>query len=112
MAAQIVNLIVDQGSTFSTIIELVDANNNPLLLAGYSGNSQIRKHYASVNISATFNVAVNASYGIVTLSLDANTTGSLYQGRYVYDVILTDIDGKIARVAEGQVTIIPSVTHV
>jgi hypothetical protein len=110
MPSQISNLVIDAGETFSTIIQLQDANGNPLSLTGYSGNSQMRKHYSSINVSATFVVSMNSSLGQITLSLDANTTGNLYMGRYVYDVFLT-AGGVFTKVVEGQVQVVPAVTH-
>lgn len=114
MPAQIVNLVIDQGATYQTTVTLTDANGNPLTLTGYTGNSEIRHHYSSMNVAATFTVTVNASanVGQVVLQLDANSTANLYgPARYVYDVFLTDGSGNVSRVLEGQITVTPSVTH-
>ena len=112
MPSQIVNLVIDQGASYSTVIELEDDNGNPLILTGYTGNSEIRHHYSSTNASASFTVNVIANTGQVTLGLTANATANLYgPARYVYDVFLTDPDGIVTRVVEGQITVTPSVTH-
>lgn len=101
------NITIDQGSTFSTQITLTDANNNPLNLTGYTSESQMRKWYTS-NTAINFNVAL--ANGVITLSMDANTTASITDGRYVYDVKLTDLSGNVTRIVEGQVTVTPEVS--
>lgn len=104
------NLSIDQGATFSTIITITDANNNIVSLTGYTGNSQIKKAYSSLNVAATFTVSVNATLGQVTLDLTANQTTNVVAGRYVYDVKLTDGTGIVSRVVEGLATINAKVT--
>ena len=37
------NLVIDQGATFSTDLNLTDDNGDILQLAGFHANSQIRK---------------------------------------------------------------------
>lgn len=102
------NLIIDQGSTFSTDLSLKDENGDPLVLSGYNANSQIRKWYTSTNPTATF--STNITDGVITLSLTANQTGSIVAGRYVYDVEITD-GSSVSRVVEGIVTVTPQVTR-
>ena len=102
------NIIIDQGTTFSTEVQLTDESGNALVLDGYSANAQIRRWYSSSN-SVAFGVAINT--GSVTLSMSANTTAALDEARYVYDLVLTDADDVITRVVEGIVTVNPSVTR-
>jgi len=103
------NLVIDQGSTFSTDLTLNDENGDALNLAGYSANSQMRKWYTSSNATATFTTNVDAA-GIITLSLTANQTGSITAGRYVYDVEIND-GSTTSRVVEGIITVTPQVTR-
>ena len=102
------NIVIDQGTTFSTEISLTDDSGSPLDLSDFTGESQIRKWYTSSN-STPFTVTL--STGIVNLSLDANTTSILVAGRYVYDVVMTDGQGTVTRVVEGIVTVTPRVSH-
>jgi hypothetical protein len=105
------HLVIDQGTTFSTDLNLSDQNGDPLNLVGYTANSVIKKWYTSSN-SIPFVVTINGTAGIVTLSLNANTTSSLTAGRYVYDVDVTDGLGDVSRVVEGYVTVTPSATAI
>lgn len=104
------NLIIDQGSTYSTTINITDDDDAPIDLTGYTGAAQIRKHFTST-ANTPFTVAVGALEGAVVLSLTANQTSSLVAGRYVYDVELTSASGVISRVVEGIVTVTPQVTR-
>ena len=104
------NLTIDQGATFTTSIQLTDQNNEILDLTGYSGASQMRKHYTSSN-STSFTVTLVANTGEVSLSLTSSQTANLVSGRYVYDVELTDSSNTVSRILEGIVTVSPNVTR-
>ena len=104
------NLKVDQGSDFSTAINLTDDDGDALNLSGYTGAAQIRKYYTSTT-SYDFDVDITANTGQITLSLTANTTNNITAGRYVYDLEITDSGGVVSRVLEGIVTITPGVTR-
>lgn len=104
------NLVIDQGSTFSSDLTLTDENGDPLALAGYTANSQIRRWYSSTNASATFTASINTSSAVITLTLTANQTSNLVAGRYVYDVEITD-GAEVSRIVEGIVTVTPQVTR-
>lgn len=104
-----VNLVVDQGTTFSTQITFNDENGNTINFSSYTGAAQLRKHFTSSN-STSFAVSLTSN-GIVTLSLTANQTGNLVAGRYVYDLEVTDAANVISRLIEGIVTVTPNVTR-
>ena len=104
------NLVIDQGTTYSTDLNLTDENGDPLNLSGYSANSQIRKHYTSSN-SVVFSTTINATAGVITLTLNANQTSNIVSGRSVYDIELTDASNSVSRIVEGIVTVTPQVTR-
>ena len=102
------NIVIDQGTTFTTTISLTDDGGNALDLSVYTANAQIRKWYTSSN-ATSFSTALSG--GDVQLSLNANSTANLSAGRYVYDVVLTDNSNTITRVVEGMVTVTPRVSR-
>lgn len=104
------DIVVEQGTTFSTAINLTDAANNPIPLTGYTGAAQMKKWYTSLN-EITFTVVVNATAGSVTLSLPASVTSTIVHGRYVYDVDIIDASNNITRVVEGIAIVTPGVTN-
>ena len=103
------NLVIDQGSTFSSDLTLTDENGDPLALAGYTANSQIRKWYSSTNAAATFTTSINTISAVITLALTANQTSNLVAGRYVYDVEINS-GAEVSRIVEGIVTVYPEAT--
>lgn len=105
-----VNLLIDQGSTFESTIDLTDDEGNLVDLTGYSAAGQIRKHYTSSN-AVNISVTLGGANGTISLGLSANATANLVAGRYVYDVELTDVSGGVSRIFEGIVTITPQVTR-
>lgn len=107
--AQKANLVIDQGSDFSTTIDVTDDDGNAVDLGTYTSAGQIRKHFTSLT-AVNFTVTTTSS-GILTIALDADTSNEMEPGRYVYDVELTSNTGSITRILEGIVTITPSVTR-
>lgn len=108
--AQKQDLTIDQGTTFSIAIDLIDASNNPIPLTGFTGAAQMKKWYTSLT-STSFVVALNATAGSVTLSLTANATANIVHGRYVYDVDIIDFANNVTRVVEGVAIVTPGVTN-
>jgi len=104
------NLVIDQGATWNSTVTLTDPDGNFIDLSSYTGTAQMRKHYTSSTATA-FVVQLGGANGTITLSLTANTTANVVDGRYLYDVELTDSSGTISRVFEGTVTVNPNVTR-
>jgi len=105
----IANLFIDQGSGFTTTIDLSDSTN--LTLTNYTAAGNIAKSYDGTT-KATFTTAINSTSKIVTISLTAPQTASLKPGRYVYDIIIVSSDSPpaITRILEGQLDVTPAVT--
>ena len=107
--AQKVNIVVDQGTTFSTSFTFTDDADNPIDFTSYTAASQMRKSYSS-STSYSFDVGLTSS-GIITLGMSANTTTQITAGRYLYDLEVTDINGVRSRLVEGIVTVTPEITR-
>lgn len=105
-----INLVIDQGASFTTTLNLVDDDGEAVDLSNYSAAGQIRKHYSSSS-ATNFTVTLGDEEGTVTLELSANTSANLAAGRYVYDVELTDPSSIVSRIFEGIVTVNPQVTR-
>lgn len=103
------NLFIDQGTDYSTSINLVDADDNVVSLADYTSSAQMRKTYSSSN-AVSFSTALQSANGVVVLSLSATQTANIVAGRYVYDVYLTSSSNVVSRIIEGIVTVTPRVT--
>lgn len=105
------NLIIDQGSSFNTTLNVVNSEGAPFNLTGYTGAAQMRKTYTS-STAYDFTVAIgDALGGALVVSMSSTTTASIPAGRYVYDVEITDAAGAVTRVVQGLVTVSPEVTR-
>jgi len=111
MPAAYQNLLIEQGTTYTTTITLDDAYGNNYNLVGYSANSQIRKSYYSSNATATFSTSINTSTSSITLNLSSTITSSISPGRYVYDTIITDTSNNVTRILEGMIDVSPRVSR-
>ena len=110
--ATIANLVIDQGTTFSSIITLTDQIGSPLNLTGYTVASQFRKSYqSSTAISFTASI-YDALAGKVRLQLSPEDTTDVKAGRYLYDIELTSSMGDKSRALEGLVILTPEITKV
>jgi hypothetical protein len=102
------NIVIDQGSTFASSIDILDDNDEPVVLTNYTARGQIRKHYSSTN-SVSFTTTI--SNGSLVISLTASQTANIVAGRYVYDLELVDPANTVMRILEGIVTVTPEVTR-
>ena len=110
--ATISNLVIDQGTTFSSIITLTNQDGTPMDLTDYTVKSQFRKSYQSssaVNFTASI---YDALAGQVLLKLDPSDTTDIQAGRYLYDIELTSPspDFTKTRALEGLVILTPEIT--
>lgn len=104
------NLYIDQGTTFSAVIEVADINGDIIDVSSYQARAQFRKSY---NSNTYWNFAaqiINPEKGQIELSLTPSETALLKAGKYVYDVELYS-ETDVYRVLEGNVEITPEVTR-
>ena len=104
------NLVVDQGTDFSAIIDVIENDADVFDLTGYAVNAQMRKNYASSS-ATSFTTTNGEDSGQIGLSLSNTITEALVPGRYLYDVEITSSGGSIRRVVEGIVTVTPGITR-
>jgi len=104
-------IVVEQGATFSTTINVEDSQGSAVNLSGYTAESQIRKSYYSSTANNFTATVTGIANGEITLSMTAANTANLTPGRALYDLLITSPAGVKTRVIEGIVTITPSVTR-
>jgi hypothetical protein len=105
------DLFIDQGSYFSTVISVGTLGAFNVDLTDYTARGKIKKSYSSSS-EILFDVSIpDPENGQIIISLDSDATGAMKPGRYVYDVEIVETStGKVTRVVEGQVEIMPGVT--
>lgn len=103
-------ILVEQGATFSTTVNVEDTAGAAINLFGYSASSQMRKSfYATSNTIITSTITGNAN-GEITLSITSANTANLTPGRQVFDLLITAPSGIKTRVIEGIIVVSPGVT--
>ena len=109
--AAFTELLIEQGATFSTTVNVEDTAGAAINLFGYSASSQMRKSfYATSNTIITSIITGNAN-GEITLSMTAANTANLAPGRQVFDLLITSPTSVKTRVVEGIIVISPGVTQ-
>mgnify|MGYP003323479019 CR=1 FL=1 len=106
MAAGYHHFIIEQGATFKHTLTLKDASDSLINLSGYSAEMDLRKNQDDTNEVITLTVANNritmgGSAGTVVLEISASDSSNLLVGDGVYDIDLTDSNGKVDRIMEG-----------
>lgn len=106
-------LLVEQGCTFFSTIEVETPLGSKFNLNGYSASAKIKRNYTSRNTSAEFEVTIpDPERGIIGLALTSDQTAGLRPGRYVFDVVVSTLEDSqeiVTRVLEGQVEVTPKV---
>ena len=112
--AEYVELYIDQGSDFSTSINLNDDNTNiPQNVANYVISSSLRRSLLSPNATANLTCSVyDGPDGELLLTMTAGETANLRAGHYLFDVKVTDIAFNVtSRLIEGIIIVTPGVTR-
>jgi hypothetical protein len=113
MPAAKLNLLVEQGATFSKRLVWRDKNKRPVNLTGYTAKMQVRATAASAEVIyelSTANGCITlSSGGVVQLDIESSDTSTLRAG--VYDLELSAPGGQVYRLIEGKLTVSPEVTR-
>lgn len=104
------NLIIDQGSAFTSTVTVTDSDGNVVNLNGYTYAGKIKKNYESSTAVSFATPTTPGTNGQIQITLTDTVTKAMEPGRYVYDVEITSAGGVTTRVVEGQVEVTPGVT--
>lgn len=111
--SEYVELYIDQGSDFSTTVNLNDDSTNlPQNVYGYVVTSSLRRSLLSPNTSANLTCTVyDAPNGEFLITMTAGQTANLRFGSYLFDVKVYDtLSATTSRLIEGVMFVAPSVT--
>lgn len=111
------NMVCDQGSTFVREIEIMDSDETPYNLTGYTARMQVRREVEStgtplIELSTTNGrLSISGTLGIITMSLTPTETASLTRSGY-YDLeIVQTSTGKVFKVLRGEFRLEKEVTR-
>ncbi len=102
------NFNIDQGTDFSTTLDLVNDDGTVINVAGYSFSSVMRKSYYANTVANLTVVVVDSANGNLTLSLPANVSSNIEQGRYSYSLGMVDTSNVKTILLTGTIAILPS----
>ena len=112
-AATTINLVINQKSSFQVQLNVLNGNNAPLNLTGYSANAKFKTDISTPDDSAVaFTTSfANATNGSIVIALTHDQTAAMLLGKYVYDVAITENTSDFkTRIVEGKITVSGGVT--
>lgn len=110
--ATVRNLVIERSAAFSVSVVISDLTDDPLDLTSYTYLGQMRRsHYSSTAIDFAVS-SPDPTLGTLVLELTSEQTAALKPGRYVYDVVIVDVNNQGTRVLEGIAVINPDVTRI
>ena len=112
MAVFSTNLIIYKPTDFEQTFILEDSQSNSAKdLTGFTGTCKMQR---TLNLGGltSFNLAfTNRALGKVRITLSSTQTASIADGKYFYELMLTDPNGVTERVIEGVVIVKHPVTY-
>ena len=112
MAVFSTNLLIYKHTDFEQTFALEDSNTNSVKnLTGFSATCKMQRTLNLGELTA-FNLAfTNRELGKVRISLTNTQTANIADGKYFYELMLTDPNGVVERVIEGVVIVKHPVTY-
>lgn len=112
MAVYTSNILVNTDTDFTQVFTLENADTNSALnLTGYDVKAQMRKHPSSSGVTTFTSSILSAAAGQIQIGLSTSQTADLKEGRYLYDVVITDTSSIMTRVVEGTALVSKGVTR-
>ena len=112
MAVFSTNLLIYKHTDFEQTFILEDSQSNSAKdLTGFTGTCKMQR---TLNLGSLteFNLAfTNRALGKVRISLTSTQTANIADGKYFYELMLTDPNGVVERVIEGIVIVKHPVTY-
>ena len=112
MAVFSTNLLIYKHTAFEQTFVLEDSQSNSAKdLTGFTGSCKMQRTLNLGGLTA-FNLAfTNRTLGKVRISLTSTQTANIADGKYFYELMLTDPSGVVERVIEGVVIVKHPVTY-
>ena len=111
MATYNVNLTISRGNSFSQVFFLTNPDKTPVDLTGASFSANLAKHSSAVDALAEGKTVykftpftasvVDAGAGSYSISLSSDQTNTLAEGKYVYSVSMTNVNGVSVEAIRG-----------
>lgn len=107
--AEITNLVIEKGVDFEATFNLFDSDSSISVLSGLSTTYAAIRKYPTSTSYEEFSKTITGGTGTIKLSLTAEQTANLSEGRNYFDVVLT-INSKRVKVLRGTALVYESVS--
>ena len=112
MGAGVLNILIEQGATFSRTVVLKDGADQPINLTGAQVRGHLRTSYdAQAFVAFTMAINAPATNGSISWELPVVDSRKLSAGSWVYDIEVEYAGGTVDRVLQGTATVSPEVTR-
>lgn len=118
MPSSLVNLTIDQGSTFGATVSVKNSDSSAFNLTGYSVRGQVRNKYSStgilLNLAPVIVTGINNAAlisGLINIDLTENQTAALPINEALYDMEIYNGAGTVTRVLQGKFIISPEISR-
>ena len=89
MAVPAVNIVLDQGTDFSTNFKL-KRDGSAIDLTNHSYTARMKKYYtSSTYYDFTVTPSMSLTDGVINVGMASSITSTIPTGRYVYDILIT-----------------------
>lgn len=96
------NLTIFSGVDFNTTLTVKTSAGSSIDFTNYTGTSNLKK--SVIGTANTFGVTLGTTNGRITLSMGSTVTGTLSEGRYLYDVNVSS-GSTFFKIVEGNVIV-------
>ena len=108
-----VNIDIQAGADFSREFTLKNPDQSPLDISGYTMHAKVAKHPGALNAHKSTSSApvykyislatsiVDGPGGVYSISLPAETTSKLEEGKYLYSIVMEDTNGNLTDTIDG-----------
>ena len=112
-AAFQVNLTISAGLSFRQEFTITNADKSPVNLAGASFTGALSKYERAINADLSTSAVpiyeriyfecevVNPAAGVYCIKLTPEQTNKLLEGKYVYNVVMRNVNNELISVAQG-----------
>ena len=112
MAVFSTNLLIYKHTDFEQTFVLEDSQSNSAKdLTGFTGTCRMQRTLNLGSLTAFTLAFTNRALGKVRISLTSTQTANIADGKYFYELMLTDPSGVVERVIEGVVIVKHPVTY-
>ena len=112
MAVFSTNLLIYKHTDFEHTFILEDSQSNSAKdLTGFTGTCKMQRTLNLGSLTSFTLAFTNRSLGKVRISLTSTQTANIADGKYFYELMLTDPNGVVERVIEGVVIVKHPVTY-